>query len=178
MSTIKTIIGEKNKKRRGVFHATELPFIVQWCRNVRDAECPPDTLLRARGRVSSFHSGCHNTARLTQAGRGRGVLGEICRKPCSSVGHKRHVFCSSGQMIRRLACVLVSSKGHRRGRGRRAAQGKRKPTSPAAAPREARSSPCSPVRWHTSSAGKKQKRLETDDVLRMNTHTARMRIHA
>lgn len=120
MSTVKTNTGEKNTRTNWAFLCAGLPFIVQWCRNVKDAECPPDTLaLRPGEGLSSLYSGCHNTAQA-QAGTRGGQAGGQAGGRASSERSAGNMIIIRGTWTRSSAPVRwfdnfesLSSEGHK-----------------------------------------------------------------
>lgn len=89
---------------------TSLPFIIQWCRNVKDAARPPDTALRPGEGLSSLHSAVTRPSSGSfQAGGVEGGGGGVRsahppRGICRKHDHRGNVnaFLSSGQTIRQL----------------------------------------------------------------------------
>lgn len=133
MSTVKkkknkkdSITGEKTKTNWALSR-TGLPFIVQWCRNVRDAECPPDTqLCSAPGGGSPVSTLAAITARSSARKAGRqeeeeeGVEAhpqrDLLETWPSAGGYRRVLRSDESTNLLRFA---LFSKGRTRGRGRR-----------------------------------------------------------
>lgn len=106
MSTVKTTTGKKKRQEQTTpFLRTGMPFIVQWCRNVKDAECPPDTLLCARGRVSSLHSAA--ITRLSSGRQGEAHPQRDLQKTWSSREPERFLFGSDLIICQPRECVCV-----------------------------------------------------------------------
>ena len=126
-----SIIGEKTKTKWALSR-TGLPFIVQWCRNVRDAECPPDTqLCSAPGGGSPVSTLAAITARSSARKPGRQQEEEeeeeeegeeahpqrdLLETWPPSGGYRRVLRSDESTNLLRLA---LFSKGRTRGRGRR-----------------------------------------------------------
>lgn len=105
---------KKTTRTNSLFAQAGLPFIVQWCRNVKDAECPPDTRLCARGRVSSLHcvTAVHRSA---QAGRQEAHPQSDPLETWSPREHKRILQLRPDDST----SYVLFAKGHNRISGRR-----------------------------------------------------------